>query len=60
MSLPGPIRTGEAVGRGRAGELTRVLQREFMRIAQGETADRHGWLTHVRSESSALVAENYG
>ena len=57
-----PIRSVDriTVGCGRAGELTRVLQREFMRIAQGETADRHGWLTHVRSENAALVAENYG
>jgi branched-chain amino acid aminotransferase len=36
-----------AVGEGKPGEVTMALQKEYLGIAHGEIADRHGWLTMV-------------
>ena len=41
------------VGAGQRGPVTEVIQREFFKIVNGETEDRHGWLTPV----PALVAQ---
>jgi branched-chain amino acid aminotransferase len=35
------------VGEGRRGPVTEALQRAFFDIINGETPDRHGWLTYV-------------
>jgi branched-chain amino acid aminotransferase len=52
-----PIRSVDriTVGEGRLGPVTRLLQQEFMRIAHGEIADRHGWLTLARRERAAVI-----
>jgi branched-chain amino acid aminotransferase len=44
-----PIRSVDRiqVGAGRPGPITRRIQSEFLGVAKGELADRHGWLTHV-------------
>ena len=44
-----PIRSVDRiqVGTGRPGPITRAIQSEFLGVAKGEIADRHGWLTHV-------------
>jgi branched-chain amino acid aminotransferase len=44
-----PIRSVDRipVGEGKRGPITRAIQKEFMGIAHGEMADRHGWLTMV-------------
>lgn len=44
-----PVRSVDRipVGTGRPGEVTMALQREFLGIATGRIADRHGWLTPV-------------
>lgn len=44
-----PIRSVDRipVGEGKRGPITRAIQKEFMGIAHGEVADRHGWLTMV-------------
>jgi branched-chain amino acid aminotransferase len=46
-----PIRSVDRipVGAGRAGPVTRELQRRFMAAVHGETPDTHGWLTLVRA-----------
>jgi len=38
---------GHRVGTGRPGPITRGLADAFFDIAEGRTADRHGWLTHL-------------
>jgi branched-chain amino acid aminotransferase len=45
-----PIRSIDRrqVGTGGRGPITARLQKEYLAIARGEAADRHGWLTHVR------------
>ena len=50
-----PIRSVDRiqVGLGRPGPITRAIQEEFMGIAKGEIADRHGWLTQVPEPVSA-------
>ena len=35
------------IGIGRAGPVTKQLQKRFMQGAKGEVEDRYGWLTHV-------------
>jgi branched-chain amino acid aminotransferase len=44
-----PIRSIDRipVGSGRPGPITRAIQEEFLGIARGTIADRHGWLTPV-------------
>lgn len=44
-----PIRSIDRieVGSGRAGPVTLALQKRFMEIVQGRSADDHGWLTYV-------------
>jgi len=44
-----PIRSVDKiqVGNGRRGPVTERLQKEFFRILNGETEDRHEWLTRV-------------
>jgi branched-chain amino acid aminotransferase len=44
-----PIRSVDRipVGSGKPGPITRAIQQEFLGIAKGEVADRHGWLTQV-------------
>jgi branched-chain amino acid aminotransferase len=44
-----PIRSVDRIqiGTGKPGPITRAIQEEFLGIARGEIADRHGWLTHV-------------
>jgi branched-chain amino acid aminotransferase len=44
-----PIRSVDRVpvGEGKPGPITQRIQREYLGIARGKIADRHGWLTHV-------------
>jgi len=44
-----PIRSVDRipVGAGKRGPVTREIQREYLGIARGQLADRHGWLTMV-------------
>lgn len=44
-----PIRSVDRiqVGEGKPGPITKSIQREFLGIAKGKIADRHGWLTMV-------------
>jgi len=44
-----PIRSVDkiAIGNGRRGPITEVLQSAFFDIINGEKPDRHGWLTYV-------------
>jgi branched-chain amino acid aminotransferase len=44
-----PIRTVDkiAIGNGRRGPVTEALQTAFFDVINGETSDRHGWLTYV-------------
>lgn len=51
-----PIRSIDRiqVGAGKAGPITKQLQRRFMQAVHGESEDRYGWLTHVHS---AVVKE---
>ncbi len=50
-----PVRSVDRikVGAGRAGEVTKQLQRTFLDLVQGKGEDRHGWLTHVRAERAS-------
>ena len=47
-----PVRSVDKikVGIGRAGEVTRQLQRLFLDVAQGKSDDKYHWLCHVRAE----------
>jgi len=38
---------GITIGHGRAGEITRKLQKAFFDIVEGRSEDKHGWLTFV-------------
>lgn len=53
-----PIRSVDRiqVGAGRPGPIAMALQREFMGIATGQIADRHGWLTRVPRGASGSAA----
>lgn len=44
-----PIRSVDKVtiGNGRRGPITEAIQRSFFDIINGESPDRHGWLTYV-------------
>jgi branched-chain amino acid aminotransferase len=44
-----PIRTIDkiTIGKGRRGPITEALQTAFFDMVNGETPDRHGWLTYV-------------
>jgi branched-chain amino acid aminotransferase len=44
-----PIRTIDkiAIGKGRRGPIAEALQTAFFDMVNGETPDRHGWLTYV-------------
>lgn len=50
-----PIRSVDriAVGDGKPGPLTQRIQREYLGIAKGTIADRHGWLTPVAEPAVA-------
>src|SRR5919106_1414010 len=43
-----PIRSVDkvAIGNGKRGPITEAIQRAFFDIINGESADRHGWLTY--------------
>ena len=51
-----PIRSIDKlkIGSGRRGPVTEALQRAFFQVISGEVSDRHGWLTYVYQEESAL------
>jgi branched-chain amino acid aminotransferase len=51
-----PIRSIDkiTIGAGRRGPITEKLQRTFFEVINGEVPDRHGWLTYVYPEESAL------
>ena len=53
-----PIRSVDRipVGTGRAGPITRELQRRFMAAVHGETPDTRGWLTLVRAATESATA----
>jgi branched-chain amino acid aminotransferase len=50
-----PVRSVDrlTVGAGRAGEVTKQLQRTFLDLVHGRIEDRHGWLTFVRAERAS-------
>lgn len=52
-----PVRSVDkiTVGTGRAGEVTRQLQRTFLDLVHGKVEDRHGWLTFVRAERASAT-----
>jgi branched-chain amino acid aminotransferase len=52
-----PVRSVDRirVGAGRAGEVTKQLQRTFLDLAHGKIEDRHGWLTFVRAERASAT-----
>ena len=47
-----PVRSVDRIpiGSGRAGPITRQLQKRFMQTVHGEVEDRHNWLTPVQSK----------
>lgn len=52
-----PVRSVDrlTVGTGRAGDVTKQLQRTFLDLVQGKGEDRHGWLTFVRAERASAT-----
>jgi branched-chain amino acid aminotransferase len=44
-----PIRSVDkiAIGNGKRGPVTEALQQAFFKVINGETPDRHEWLTYV-------------
>ena len=52
-----PVRSVDKidVGNGKAGEVTKLLQRTYLDIVRGKIDDRHGWLTHVRAERASVT-----
>src|SRR6516162_4624722 len=50
-----PIRSVDkiVIGKGVAGPLTRVIQKEFFDITSGKKTDAHGWLTLVNAPVAA-------
>jgi len=52
-----PVRSVDKikVGIGRAGEVTKLLQRTFLDLAQGKTEDKYHWLCHVRAERASAT-----
>jgi branched-chain amino acid aminotransferase len=51
-----PVRSVDKikVGIGRTGEVTKLLQRTFLDLAQGKTEDKYHWLCHVRAERASV------
>ena len=52
-----PVRSLDriTIGKGKAGDVTRQLQRTFLDIVQGKAEDAHGWLTHVKAERASAA-----
>jgi branched-chain amino acid aminotransferase len=52
-----PIRSVDKipVGSGKPGPVTMAIQKEYLGIATGKIPDRHGWLTHVPAEATAVL-----
>ena len=52
-----PVRSVDKikVGTGRTGEVTKLLQRSFLDIAQGKAEDKYRWLCHVRAERASAT-----
>lgn len=52
-----PVRSVDhiTVGKGKAGDVTRHIQRTFMDIVQGKADDAHGWLTNVKAERASAA-----
>jgi branched-chain amino acid aminotransferase len=52
-----PVRSVDKikVGLGRTGEVTKLLQRTFLDLAQGKSEDKHNWLCHVRAERASAT-----
>ena len=52
-----PVRSVDriTVGAGKAGDVTRQLQRTFLDLVHGRGDDRHGWLTHVKAERASAA-----
>jgi branched-chain amino acid aminotransferase len=52
-----PVRSVDKikVGIGRTGEVTKLLQRTFLDLAQGKTEDKYRWLCHVRAERASAT-----
>ncbi len=52
-----PVRSVDKlkVGAGRAGEVTKLMQRTFLDLVHGRTEDSYGWLTHVRAERASAT-----
>jgi branched-chain amino acid aminotransferase len=50
-----PIRSVDkiTIGNGRRGPVTERLQRAFFGVINGESPDRHGWLTYVNTDETA-------
>ena len=51
-----PIRSVDRVdvGPGKPGPITQKIQREYLGIAKGKIADKHGWLTPVPEPAAAV------
>jgi branched-chain amino acid aminotransferase len=52
-----PVRSVDriTVGQGKAGEITRLLQRTFLDLVHGKGDDPHGWLTNVKAERASAA-----
>ena len=52
-----PVRSVDKikVGLGRAGEVTKVLQRTFLDLVHGKIDDKYQWLCHVRAERASAT-----
>jgi len=52
-----PVRSVDKIkiGIGRTGEVTKLLQRTFLDVAQGKTEDKYHWLCHVRAERASAT-----
>jgi branched-chain amino acid aminotransferase len=52
-----PVRSVDriTVGKGKAGEVTRLLQRTFLDLVHGKSDDAHGWLTNVKAERASAA-----
>ena len=52
-----PVRSVDriTVGAGKAGDVTRQLQRTFLDVVHGRADDAHGWLTHVKAERASTA-----
>lgn len=50
-----PVRSVDrtTIGTGKAGPVTRRLQRRFMEVVHGETADKWQWLAHTKTGAAA-------